>query len=98
MSSKDPENATFSQETVHRIFNNSSFKKDDTRISNDALKCTTEYLRIFTREAIWRSDQARQNARQGTDNLKEIKTSTPTSNVLEESDLNEIKANLKLDF
>ncbi|KAA8898437.1 hypothetical protein TRICI_006566 [Trichomonascus ciferrii] len=86
-------NGTFSEDAVHKIFNDASFTRKDTRISGDALKCCAEYLRVFTREAIWRSDQERQERQAGMRD----KAST-TSNIVEASDLEKIKDDLKLDF
>src|SRR5271169_5369829 len=39
-----------------------AFESQNTRISADALAVVTEYLRIYTREAIWRASQEKSKA------------------------------------
>lgn len=75
--------STFNTDTVKNTFTAGAFLNDDTRISQDALKSSTEYLRVFTREAIYRA-QEKQNQSQ--------------SSQLEERHLQDIAGVLLLDF
>uniref|UniRef100_A0A060T5F9 ARAD1B06710p n=1 Tax=Blastobotrys adeninivorans TaxID=409370 RepID=A0A060T5F9_BLAAD len=45
---------SFDAKTVKGVLEQ-SFAHEDTRVSADAVQAAAEYLRIFTREAVWRS-------------------------------------------
>lgn len=45
--------------TIARIFQELSFKRDDTRITAKTLKLTAEYIRLFVSEAVIRSNEER---------------------------------------
>lgn len=52
--------------TLARIFQDVSFRKENTRITSNTLKLSSEYIRLFIKEALIRSNEER---------LKEIETS-----------------------
>lgn len=87
----DEETASMSYPTklVGRILQE-TFESQYTRISADALAVVTEYLRIYTREAIWRASQ------------EKSKTNTVAGTIgtgmLEVEDLERITGPLTLDF
>lgn len=45
--------------TIARIFQQVSFKRDDTRITANTLKLTAEYIKLFVSEAVTRSNEER---------------------------------------
>lgn len=49
---------TFPPELMVRIMSEFAFKNQDTEMTAQALDAVTEYIRIFTTETIWRSEQA----------------------------------------
>jgi hypothetical protein len=67
-----------------------AFENPNTRINADALAVVAEYLRLYTREAIWRSGQEKQK----TDTV----ASSLASGSLEVEDLEKIAGPLTLDF
>ncbi|KAK9472301.1 centromere protein X [Dipodascopsis tothii] len=79
---------TFPTKTLARIFTE-HFQHADTRLNAATLDASAEYLRIFTREAIWRSERARQDAA-GADGARK--------RMLEVDDLEKIAGTLVLDF
>lgn len=87
MSEESVVESTFIPQTVVRIMSTASFNNPDTKISGTALKASIEYLRVFTREAIWRSEENRR-AIEGED----------TSGDLTVANLEAVAANLVLDF
>ncbi len=104
---------TFPESTITRLFSMVSFSDTKTRISQETLALATEYLRIFTREAIWRADQELHNeiekekklADQGAD-FQDINDSTDqhkkrkhnNNNALDVEHLETIAGTLVLDF
>lgn len=68
-----------------------SFENPNTRISPDALAVVTEYLRIYTREAIWRASQEKSKA-------STLAGTVAGSGLLEVEDLEKITGPLTLDF
>lgn len=77
-----------------------SFEQKDTKVSSAAIKASIEYLRVFTREAIWRSEENRRLTdvqEDLEDNLEAGDSSLPTK-VLNVKDLETIAPNLVLDF
>jgi len=67
-----------------------TFESQNTRISADALAVVTEYLRIYTREAIWRASQEKSKAN--------TVVGTIGTGLLEVEDLERIMGPLTLDF
>jgi hypothetical protein len=81
--------ATYPTKLVNRIMQE-SFANPNTRINADALAVVAEYLRLYTREAIWRAGQERE--KNGT------VAGMLTRGVLEVEDLERIAGPLNLDF
>ena len=79
--------STFIPQTVVRIMSTASFNHADTKISATALKASIEYLRVFTREAIWRSEEYRR-ALEGEESTGDLTV----------ANLEAVAANLVLDF
>ena len=80
---------TFKDQTILRTFTSLSFEHPETRISAAALKGSGEYLRIFAREAVWRSEQQRQ---------RDSGSGGPANKVLEVRHLEKIAGTMVLDF
>lgn len=80
---------TYPTKLIGRIFQD-TFESKSTRVSADALAVVTEYLRIYTREAIWRASQekAKNNTVAGA----------LGAGTLEVEDLERITGHLTLDF
>lgn len=103
MSNEEP--TTFPSQTIARTFTTASFKHPDTKINASALNASVEYLRLFTREAIWRAEQNRQQIEQDLQASRKPNASSNStvvdllsSSVIEESDLETIGGTLVLDF
>ncbi|KAK9478933.1 CENP-S associating centromere protein X-domain-containing protein [Lipomyces japonicus] len=77
-------NIKFNPKTVARLFAE-NFERPETRISAAAINASAEYLRIFTREAIWRT-------------ANEIDASGQKKRTMEASDLEKVAGTLVLDF
>ena len=86
---EEPAPTTYPTKLIGRVLQE-SFQNANTRISPDALAVVTEYLRIYTREAIWRTSQ------------EKTKVATVVGAVgngrLEVEDLEKITCPLTLDF
>lgn len=67
-----------------------AFANPNTRVNADALAVVAEYLRLYTREAIWRSSQEKQK--------NDTVASSLASGSLEVEDLEKIAGPLTLDF
>jgi hypothetical protein len=83
---EEPAPSTFPTKLIGRVLQE-TFESKSTRISPDALAVITEYLRIYTREAIWRASQEKTKA--GT---------VAGTGYLEVEDLEKITGPLTLDF
>lgn len=57
--SDEEQDITFSSVALARLFHTIAFEKEDTRITQKSLQLTTEYLKMFTREAILRANEVR---------------------------------------
>lgn len=88
------EETTFVPQTILRLLS-TQFQQDDTRISSQALEATIEYIRIFTKEAIWRSEEFR---RQAEADLPAEDEQTSTEDILLVGHLKSISKNLCMDF
>lgn len=90
---------TYVPQSIVRIMTTASFEHPDTKISSTALKASIEYLRVFTREAIWRSEENRRTEEE-LDDLDETSTGNTDSatKVLNVKHLEKIAPNLVLDF
>lgn len=86
---EEPTPTTYPTKLVGRVLQE-TFTSPNTRISPDALAVVTEYLRIYTREAIWRAAQERSKAGTVADSLG--------TGLLEVEDLERITGPLTLDF
>lgn len=75
-----------------------SFKHTDTKISSAALKASIEYLRVFTREAIWRSEENRRQTEEELHDAVDTESGLGNSKVLSVKHLETIAPNLVLDF
>jgi hypothetical protein len=80
---------TYPTKLIGRILQD-TFESQNTRISADALTVVAEYLRIYTREAIWRASQEKTKA--------STVAGTIGSGLLEVEDLERITGPLTLDF
>ncbi|KAK9235551.1 centromere protein X [Lipomyces kononenkoae] len=91
----------FNSKTVARLFAE-HFERPDTRISAAAVETAAEYLRIFTREAIWRTDKALKDAAaNGADSGDENRTTNISGarlRMMGVEDLARIAGTLVLDF
>ncbi|CDK29258.1 unnamed protein product [Kuraishia capsulata CBS 1993] len=56
-----------------RLFQTAAFEDDATRISSKTVECCTEYLRLFVKEAVIRSNEARIHEELETEDRFEIK-------------------------
>jgi CENP-S associating Centromere protein X len=86
---EEPSHTTFPSKLIGRVLHE-QFTSPITRISPDALALVAEYLRIYTREAIWRASQGRRK----TDTV----AGALGAGVLEVDDLERIAGPLTLDF
>ena len=66
------------------------FSSSDVRIKSDAVEAAAEYLRVFAREAVWRSDQARKDREKSVRHFG--------SKSIEVGDLDKTAGQLVLDF
>jgi len=80
---------TFPTKLIGRILQE-TFTSPNTRISADALTVTTEYLRVYTREAIWRAIQEKKK--------NDTVVGSLGTGLLEVEDLERIIGPLTLDF
>ncbi|KAK9448404.1 CENP-S associating centromere protein X-domain-containing protein [Limtongia smithiae] len=81
---------TFPSKTIARLFAE-HFDHNDTRVSATAVEAAAEYLRIFTREAVWRSDRAAKEAAATAEG-------SVGHRMLEVADLERVAGTLVLDF
>ena len=88
-SDDEPTPTTYPTKLIGRVLVE-TFQNPTTRISPDALAVVTEYLRIYTREAIWRARQEKKRS--------ETVAGTLGSGLLEVEDLEKITGPLTLDF
>lgn len=86
---EEPAPTTYPTKLIGRILQE-TFQSPSARISPDALAVITEYLRIYTREAIWRASQ--EKSKSGT------VAGTLGTGLLEVEDLEKITGPLTLDF
>ena len=86
----EPAPTTYPSKLIGRVLHE-SFENPNTRISPDALAVVTEYLRIYTREAIWRASQEKSKA-------STLAGTVAGSGLLEVEDLEKITGPLTLDF
>ncbi|KAK9375911.1 centromere protein X [Lipomyces chichibuensis] len=99
-SSSDAAVVTFNSKTVARLFAE-HFDRPDTRVSASAVETSAEYLRIFTREAIWRTDKALKDAvttAESRDGKQTAKVSGARARMMGAEDLERIAGTLVLDF
>lgn len=89
-SDEEPTPTTYPTKLIGRVLQE-AFQSPSTRISPDALAVVTEYLRIYTREAIWRASQ--EKTKTGT-----LAGTVAGSGLLEVEDLEKITGPLTLDF
>lgn len=87
---EEPLPTTYPTKLVGRILHE-NFENPKSRISPDALSVATEYLRIYTREAIWRASQEKKKA-------ATLGGTVAGSGLLEVEDLEKITGPLTLDF
>ena len=80
---------TYPTKLIGRILQE-TFESQNIRISADALAVVTEYLRIYTREAIWRASQEKSK--------NNTVAGTLGTGMLEVEDLERITGPLTLDF
>ncbi|KAK9353438.1 centromere protein X [Lipomyces doorenjongii] len=98
--SSDAAVVTFNSKTVARLFAE-HFERPDTRVSASAVETSAEYLRIFTREAIWRTDKALKDtitAAESRDGKQTAKISGARARMMGAEDLERIAGTLVLDF
>ncbi|KAK9315080.1 centromere protein X [Lipomyces starkeyi] len=98
--SSDAAVVTFNSKTVARLFAE-HFDRPDTRVSASAVETSAEYLRIFTREAIWRTDKALKDtitAAESGDGKQMAKISGARARMMGAEDLERIAGTLVLDF
>ncbi|KAK9486860.1 centromere protein X [Lipomyces starkeyi] len=98
--SSDAAVVTFNSKTVARLFAE-HFDRPDTRVSASAVETSAEYLRIFTREAIWRTDKALKDtitAAEIGDGKQMAKISGARARMMGAEDLARIAGTLVLDF
>jgi hypothetical protein len=88
-SDDEPQATSYPPKLIGRILQE-TFHNPNTRISSDALIVITEYLRIYTREAIWRAAQEKKKT--------ETVAGTLGTGLLEVEDLEKITGPLTLDF
>ena len=88
-SDDEPAPTTYPTKLIGRVLQE-TFESPTTRISPDALALVTEYLRVYTREAIWRASQEKQK--------RETVAGSLATGLLEVDDLERITGPLTLDF
>ncbi|KAK7202690.1 centromere protein X [Myxozyma melibiosi] len=93
-SDSDSVQVTFPAKTIARLLAE-NFTRPETRVSASAVETAAEYLRIFTREAVWRTEGALKAAEAPVS-----ASSAPSSRarIMEASDLEKIAGTLVLDF
>ncbi|KAH3680491.1 hypothetical protein WICMUC_000279 [Wickerhamomyces mucosus] len=81
--------------TISRLFQTVVFTEEDTRITQQTLELSSEYLKMFVREAILRANEARinQNKNEGRNLGEKL-----IDDVLDTEHLSEIAGLLVLDF
>ncbi|KAK9456194.1 CENP-S associating centromere protein X-domain-containing protein [Dipodascopsis uninucleata] len=100
---KTQEVITFSIKTLARLMAE-YFEYPDTRISATAIDASTEYLRIFTREAVWRTEKTLKETEKQNNNIKSesgipsSSSSSTRARTMEARDLEKIAGTLVLDF
>lgn len=86
-------------DTIARIFETAVFEHTDTRITEQALELSSEYLKMFVREAILRANEDRENPKdvqlKNSDGLVQNQL---ISDVLDTQHLENISGLLLLDF
>ncbi|CEP23340.1 unnamed protein product [Cyberlindnera jadinii] len=82
--------------TLSRLFHVAVFEHDDTRITQQTLEMSAEYLRMFIREAVLRANETRISRAQGGEDS--AVTEQPVSDVLDTRDLDDIAGMMVLDF
>ncbi|KAK9247202.1 centromere protein X [Lipomyces tetrasporus] len=98
--SSDAAVVSFNSKTLARLFAE-HFERPDTRISASAVEASAEYLRIFTREAIWRTDKALKDSASAGErgDGKQSRRITPArARMMEAEDLERVAGTLVLDF
>lgn len=89
LSDEEEAPTTYPTKLIGRVLQE-TFTSPSTRISPDALAVITEFLRIYTREAIWRANGEKTKA--------ETVAGTLGTGLLEVEDLERITGPLTLDF
>jgi hypothetical protein len=89
LSDEEEQPTTYPTKLIGRVLQE-TFESPSTRISPDALAVITEFLRIYTREAIWRASGEKSKA--------ETVAGTLGTGLLEVEDLERITGPLTLDF
>lgn len=86
--------------TLSRLFQTAVFEHDDTRITQQTLELSSEYLKMFIREAILRANEVRETPKDaiGEDNGAAALQNQLISDVLDTQHLEEIAGLLVLDF
>lgn len=82
--------------TLSRLLHTAVFEHEDTRLSNQTLGLSAEYLRMFIREAVLRANEAR--LQREVDGEEGIVAGQLVSDVLDTQHLDEIAGMLVLDF
>lgn len=84
--------------TLSRLFQTAVFEHDDTRITQQTLELSSEYLKMFIREAILRANEVRENPKDATEENGAALQNQLISDVLDTQHLEEIAGLLVLDF
>lgn len=86
--------------TLSRLFQAAVFEHDDTRITQQTLELSSEYLKMFIRESILRANEARENPKdaENKDEGANVLQNQLISDVLDTQHLEEIAGLLVLDF
>lgn len=88
----DPQSRpTFPPSLMIRLLGQFAFKQRDTRMTAQALDTFTEYMRVFTTEAIWRSEQVMRQEEELGDNQGD-------PDIIQESHLQKVMSDISLDF
>lgn len=82
---------TFPPALMVRLLGQFAFKNSDTKMTAQTLDAFTEYIRIFTTEAIWRSEQVMRQE-------QEIAENDEDANIMQERHLQKVMADISLDF
>lgn len=82
---------TFPPALMVRLLGQFAFKNSDTKMTAQTLDAFTEYIRIFTTEAIWRSEQVMRQE-------QEIAENDDDANIMQERHLQKVMADISLDF